>query len=52
MESIYKRVKHVLREDSEITSSQLLERFRIGYAKISELRKQVENETKVEGENQ
>jgi hypothetical protein len=48
MESIYKRVKHVLVEDPHITATQLRERFRIGYAKISELRKEVEHEAKVE----
>ena len=40
----YKRIKELIRKDSEITDKQLTARTGIGYRKVAQLREEVEYE--------
>ena len=44
LQSQYKRIKHLLRTDPDITTVQLLERFNIASTKLTKLKKEVREE--------
>ena len=44
LEASYKRIKELIRKDSEITDKQLIARTGVGNRKVDELRKEVESE--------
>lgn len=46
LQAKYKRIKQVIKNNPDITPSQLRARFSVGYVKLAKLRQEVENANK------